>query len=73
MFPVAIPREDAIEPTVVILTANAPRKIAGHTQYPSRRKAARLIPVAGHLFRFSEESLWWINCAVGNYAERAYK
>jgi uncharacterized membrane protein YcfT len=29
--------------------------------------------LAGHLFRFSEDSMWWINCAVGNYAERAYK
>src|SRR5262249_22491272 len=32
VFPVAIPREVAIEPAVVTLTANAPRKIAGHTQ-----------------------------------------
>ena len=48
VFPVAIAREDAIEPAVVILTTNAPRKIAGQTQYPSRRNAARLIPVGGH-------------------------
>src|SRR5262249_54019036 len=48
VFPVAMLREVATEPAVVKLTTNAPRKIAGHTPKPSKRKAARLIPVGGH-------------------------
>jgi hypothetical protein len=47
VFPVAMASDDTVEPAVVTLTAKAPRKIAGHTQYPRRRKAARLIPVGG--------------------------
>jgi len=41
-------REVTTEPAVVRLTRKAPARMAGQTRYPSRRKAARAMPVQGH-------------------------
>ena len=47
MLPAAIPSDVASEPAVVMLTTNAPAKIAGHPRYPSVSSVASAIPVGG--------------------------
>ena len=47
VFPAAMPSELAIDPAVVMLTRNAPMKIAGHTRTPNSSTAASAIPVGG--------------------------
>lgn len=46
-LPAAIPSEVAMDPAVVTLATNAPRKIAGHHRCPPSTSAASAIPVGG--------------------------
>ena len=48
VFPTAIPIEGRAAPDAQRLAANAPTKIPGQAQGPSRRSAAIEIPVGGH-------------------------
>ncbi len=48
VFPTAIPSEGRAAPDAQRLAANAPTKIPGQAQGPSRRSAAIEIPVGGH-------------------------
>ena len=48
VLPAAMPRDVAAEPAVVMLTANAAAKMAGHTPRPRTSMAARAIPAGGH-------------------------
>jgi dipeptidase len=42
--------------------------------YPAATSAPVPAPLTtGSLFRFDQSSLWWVTCAVSNYAERAWK
>jgi hypothetical protein len=49
VFPVAIPNEVIRVPEVVMLTKNAPKKIAGITRYPNRSNVAKAIPVGAQI------------------------
>src|SRR5262247_972947 len=40
VLPAAMPSDEATDPAVVTFTRNAPRKIAGHAEYPYSSRAA---------------------------------
>ena len=46
-MPIAIPMDGSAPPVVVTFARNAAPRIAGHTRYPSRTKAARAMPAGG--------------------------
>src|SRR5262249_8300933 len=47
VLPEAIPSDERTEPAVLMLTRNAPAKIAGHTWRPSSRTATSAMPAGG--------------------------
>src|SRR5258705_9305905 len=47
-FPIAINKDVGMLPVVVMLTKNAPTKIAGKYLYPKIKNVANAIPVGGH-------------------------
>jgi len=49
VFPMPIPTEVRMEPAVVKLTRNAPRKIAGLIHDPKKRHAANESPAGAHI------------------------
>src|SRR5215510_11855682 len=59
VLPAAMPSDEATDPAVVTFTRNAPRKIAGHAEYPYSSRAASAMPVGGH----TAVALAWMNAS----------